>query len=317
MKSFLFAALFLLAACAPAATNAPAFGAAVPNQTAVHVDDPNQPHAHIPDAQAKADLQVIIVPSEIIVGANRFAVGLIDPKRGMLHDAIVHFHYFDLRNPNQPALESEANATRVQTPDGLTTIFTHTRAFDRAGAWGVEVQARLPNGDAALQRVLFQVVKDSPTKKPGDAAPKIKTLTAADAANDYTKLTSAATPNAAFYRVSLDDALASGKPTVLLFSTPAFCQTRLCGPAYEIMSDAQKRVGDAVNWIHVEVFTGLPNPAANNFARAPAMNAFGLTTEPWLFVMDRAGKIFYRVEGVFTAEEVERQVSNILNSKPY
>ncbi|MBI3914709.1 MAG: hypothetical protein HY327_11070 [Chloroflexi bacterium] len=313
MKTFFLCAMFFfLAACAPAATNAPAFGAAVPNQTAVHVDDPNQPHTHLDPAQAKADLQVIIVPSEIIVGADRFAVGLSDPQRGLIQDAVVHFHYYDLRDKTKAVLESEANATRVQTPDGLTTIFAHERVFDNAGNWGVEVQAQLPNGAAAIQRVAFQVVKDSSTKKPGDAAPKIKTLTAADAANDYQKLTSAVTPNAAFYRASLDAALVSGKPTVLLFSTPAFCQTRLCGPAYEIVSDVQKRVGDAVNWIHVEVFTGLPNPAANNFELAPAMNAFGLTTEPWVFLIDRAGKIAWRVEGVFTAEEVERHLKTLL-----
>ncbi|MBI3536181.1 MAG: hypothetical protein HY070_01260 [Chloroflexi bacterium] len=174
------------------------------------------------------------------------------------------------------------------------------------------MQARFPNGSEAVERVAFQVVKDSPTKKPGEPAPIIKTLTAADVANDFKKLTSATTPTAAFYQTSLDQAVKNGKPTVLLFSTPAFCQTRLCGPAYEIVTAIYARVGDAANFVHVEVFSGLPNPAGNNFALAPAMHVFGLTTEPWVFVIDRAGKIAYRVEGVFTAEEVTRELQAVL-----
>jgi hypothetical protein len=61
---------------------------------------------------------VILVPFEHIVGENRFAVGLIDPAKGMIHDAAVHFGYFDLSDPTKPKLESEADAVRLQTPDG-------------------------------------------------------------------------------------------------------------------------------------------------------------------------------------------------------
>jgi hypothetical protein len=38
------------------------------------------------------------------------------------------------------------------------------------------------------------------------------------------------------------------------------------------------------------------------------MLAFGLTTEPWLFLIDAEGKIVYRVEGIFTTAEVERHL---------
>ena len=55
-----------------------------------------------------------------------------------------------------------------------------------------------------------------------------------------------------------------------------------------------------------------PNPAASNWEVAPAMQAFGLTTEPWLYLMDADGKIIYRVEGLFTTTEVERHLQPIL-----
>ena len=141
----------------------------------------------------------------------------------------------------------------------------------------------------------------------------VETPTLASGKNELSKLTSAAKPVSAFYELSLDKALASGKPTVLLFATPAFCQTRFCGPMYEVSGELHRRYGGKANFIHVEVFTGLPNPAENNWQTAPAMQAFGLRTEPWLFIIRRDGVIAYRVEGLFTADEVESHLQVALN----
>jgi hypothetical protein len=76
----------------------------------------------------------------------------------------------------------------------------------------------------------------------------------------------------------------------------------------------QKRYGTAVNFVHVEVYDGLPNPAANNRHIDPAMTAFGLTTEPWAFLIDQSGTIVYRVEGLCTLDEIERQLKPLLGS---
>lgn len=266
-----------------------------------------------PTVESQSGPQLVLVPSELIVGPNRFAIGLIDPGKGMVHDASVHFRYFDLSDPSKPTVESEADATRYQTPDGETTYYAQEREFKRAGDWGVEVHAQLPDGTAIDQRIGFRVVTDSPTLKPEAKAPALKTRTAADVDNDLKKLSSATTPNPAFYRVSLAQAIASGKPTVLLFATPAFCQTRMCGPAYDVVSAVQNKYSDAANFIHVEVYSGLPNPASNGFQLDVAMKGFGLTTEPWVFLIDKSGVITWRVEGPITEGEIEQHLNPLLN----
>jgi hypothetical protein len=144
--------------------------------------------------------------------------------------------------------------------------------------------------------------------------PSVKTEVGTDVGNDLTKLTSALTPNPAFYQMTLAEAMTNGKPTLLLFATPAFCQTRFCGPAYDVTSELQKEYGDQINFIHVEIYTGLPDPSATNWQLAPAMTAFGLSSEPWLFVLDRKGVVIYRVEGLFTAEEIEEYIPKALES---
>lgn len=304
----------LLAACrteTPVETPL-AFETPVPNQVEVHQEAGGHEHEHVHEAQATTSMTVALVASELVVGPNRFAVGLFDKDGGIVQEAAVHFHYYDLSNPAAPLLEIEADATPLHAPDGLTTIFTHERQFDRAGEWGVEVQASFPDGATAVKRIGFEVLADSPTLKPGQLAPAPVTPTAAEVNNDLTRLTSAVAPNPDFYRMSLAEALASGKPTVLLFSTPGFCRTRFCGPAYEQTSELESRFGERLNFIHVEVYTGLPNPAANNWEVAPAMAAFGLTTEPWLYLINAEGRIVYRVEGIFTTAEVERHLQQIL-----
>ena len=262
---------------------------------------------------ANTQFQAVIVPSELVLGPNRFAVGLIDPGKGPIKDAQVHLRYFDLSNPSAPALESEAETEQVKTPDGLTSAYTHERDFKRAGNWGVEVTATLVSGTRQSSRIQFSVLASSPTKKIGDPAPNLETPIAVDVSNDLTKLTSAAKPNPAFYKTSLAHALKNGKPTVFLLATPAFCQTRFCGPAYDVVSALQQKQPDAFNWIQVEVYTDLPHPDLGHPQYAPAMRAFGVNTEPWIFLIDKSGTIVYRVEGFVTQAEIEQKLKMLVN----
>jgi hypothetical protein len=305
-----------LAGCAagPGGQTSSAFDAPLASQPLSQQSGPAAVGAPTLPPQTSDRMRVMLVPSEIVVGPNRFAVGLFDLTGGVIDDANVHLQYYDLGNPDAPQLESEGDATRLRSPDGRTTIFADETSFPRAGNWGVAVQARFADGTTALQRVGFQVLASSPTLKVGQQVPPIDTPTAGAVHDDLTQLTSAADPNPAFYQLSLAQALQNGRPTVLLLATPAFCQSRLCGPAYEVTSELQKRFGDKANFIHVEVYTGLPNPAAANWPLAPAMQALGLQTEPWLYLIGKDGRVIYRVEGLFTADEVGVQIQEVLRS---
>ncbi|MCE7987417.1 MAG: hypothetical protein DYG89_40130 [Caldilinea sp. CFX5] len=304
----------VLTACNRTASAESTFATPLANQVAVHQADHQEQadHRHTKPAQTTVAMQVVLVASELVVGPNRFAVGLLHADGQMITAANVHFRYFDLSNPQAPQVEAEADASQLQTPDGLTAIFAHERSFLRAGDWGVEVAAALPDGAVAVKRIGFTVLATSPTVNIGEAAPVVDTPTVAAVNNDFGQLTTAPTPNPAFYQLSLADALTNGKPTVLLFATPAFCQTRFCGPAYAITDALQKRYGERANFVHVEVYTGLPNPAVTNWQITPAMQAFGLSTEPWLYLIDPQGVVVYRVEGLFTVAEVEGQLAKVL-----
>lgn len=273
-------------------------------------------HAHLDPAEVTTKVEAALVPSELVVGPNRFAVGLFDDQGNLIQDARVHFHYYDLSDPENAVLESEVTAQLIQDSEGYTTIFTHNRDFEIAGQWGVEIDVYLPDGNTAKQRIGFQVESETSSLGPGEKVPILNTLTLDDVDQDLSRLTSSTSPNPALHEISLAQALANGTPTILLFATPAFCQTRFCGPAYEIVGEVYETHGDRLNFVYVEVFDGLPDPSAINFQASLAFTAFGLESEPWLFLIDEDGTIIYRLEGLFTADEVRRQLENRLGLQP-
>jgi hypothetical protein len=62
-------------------------------------------------------------------------------------------------------------------------------------------------------------------------------------------------PDCGMHEVSLDAAVSAGQPLVLLFATPAYCQTAVCGPAVNTLDQVrQSRDWGDVAFIHVEIF---------------------------------------------------------------
>ena len=98
------------------------------------------------------------------------------------------------------------------------------------------------------------------------------------------------------------------RPVALLFSTPQFCVSRVCGPVTDVAVQLQHQFAGRITFIHQEVYAG--NQPSKGFR--PQMKAFHLTTEPWLFVIDRRGIIVARLEGAFGTNEVAQSLKAAL-----
>ena len=69
------------------------------------------------------------------------------------------------------------------------------------------------------------------------------------------------------------------EPIVLLFATPQFCQSRVCGPVVDVAEQAKHEFGDEARFIHMEIY----NDNDPSKGVRPQVRAFHLPTEPWLF----------------------------------
>ena len=140
----------------------------------------------------------------------------------------------------------------------------------------------------------------------GDKAIKVHTLTGADVGGNLKKLTTRVPPPPGMLDTDFADVVGH-KPVVLLFATPALCQSRTCGPVVDIAEQVRSENGKGVTFIQQEIYQ---DNDANKPVR-PQVAAWRLPTEPWAFVIDRAGRISSRFEGVFSAGELARAVARV------
>jgi hypothetical protein len=107
-------------------------------------------------------------------------------------------------------------------------------------------------------------------------------------------------PPCPLHTETLRDALTGGGPVALLVATPAFCATALCGPVLELLVE---QVDDFphIRFVHAEVYADAEAQGGNLAAASltPAVEAYGLTFEPSLFVADAQGTVVARLDNVY------------------
>lgn len=140
----------------------------------------------------------------------------------------------------------------------------------------------------------------------GDRAPRVHTPTLASVGGDASKIDTRVPPDQ-MHAVDLADVLGK-KPVVLLFATPALCQSRVCGPVTDVAAQLQTVYGKRAAFIHNEVY--VDNDPSKGLR--PQLLAYGLHTEPWLFAIDRHGRIAARLEGAFGIDEFRAAVERAL-----
>jgi hypothetical protein len=154
----------------------------------------------------------------------------------------------------------------------------------------------------------FVVTDDILVPEVGDAAPRVATRTT----NEYPleELTSDPDPEPSFYALSLDEALDNGKPTVVVFATPAFCTSQTCGPMLDQVQALSSDHPD-VNFLHIEIYENLEAETFGELRTVAAVTEWGLPSEPWVFFVDSAGTVTARLEGSASGTEINAAISSM------
>ncbi len=141
----------------------------------------------------------------------------------------------------------------------------------------------------------------------GEKPPQIHTPTAQDVGGDLAKITTRVPPDS-LNKVDFAEVLGK-EPIVLLFATPKFCQSRVCGPVVDVVQEAQQKFGGQASFIHMEIYN--ENDPGEGVRRQ--VRQFHLPSEPWLFTIDREGHISSAVEGAFGPELLDRDVEKAVS----
>ncbi|MFN8218051.1 MAG: thioredoxin family protein [Solirubrobacterales bacterium] len=262
----------------------------------------------------ETNLVVSPAAQSFVVGPNRYPFGVFTVANEQVDDADVALYF--AKSPGgkvQGPLPAEVTSLEVKpayraagSGDAKSAYVVPRVDFDQPGPWlavailkgrdGLE-SSLVPSPDVGLYPQIPKV---------GERAPSIHTPTASDVGGDLTKIDTRVPPDQ-MHATDYADVYGK-KPIVLVFATPALCQSRVCGPVVDVAQQVADKYGDEAEFIHMEVYND------NNPEKGvrPQLRAFGLQTEPWTFLIDRDGVVRDRIEGAYGVFELEQALKKIL-----
>jgi hypothetical protein len=276
--------------------------------------------------QADGGLQPVITTSELVVGQNRLAFGLLKEHQP-LDEADVVVRVYEIHGQQgQLKAQTRAAYARLEVveqgrhvhihPDGtrhvhdeatdVRGIYVTQVTFGRPGIWGLEILARQGDGPVEGSRLTVNVLEAPRTPAPDTPAPRSHNLIASDV-RDLHQIDTSEPPDPRLHQVRIADALAQGRPQVIAFAAPKLCTSRICGPVVDIVRTLLPAYGDRVVFTHQEIWR---DDAARELF--PTVAEWGLQSEPWVFVVDGKGIIRARFEGLTTAREIAAVLRQIL-----
>lgn len=243
-------------------------------------------------------------PGSLEVGTQRVLLGLIDPESQEFLASPEVAATADFTGPGGESILDVPLEFMWGVPDvrGLYRAFV---ALPTAGAWSVTIAA---DGLAETEPTMLMVEQETAMPQVGDPAPPVATRTSADA--DLSTISSDPEPDPDLYRLSLDDALADDRPTVIVFATPAFCTSETCGPVLDNVKVVAAEHPEA-DFVHVEIYENLDADSFEDLVAVPAVQVWSLPSEPWVFVTDGEGVITARFEGAVDPAELASAVGAV------
>jgi hypothetical protein len=273
------------------------------------------------DVQSRypAQLSLGIGASVMREGANRVPFVVLDKGARPVRNAAVALYTVkqdgtQLRGPF-PAKETPFDVSAEHLSETTTGDATAAKSFYVAD---VDFKGKPPIGVFALVRMDDRLVAASPSPlgvKPapgatppdiGDKAIPIHTDTVRDV-KKISDITTRVPPDTSLLQEDFAAVLGK-KPAVLVFATPALCQSRVCGPVVDVVDQVRADIGKKAAFIHQEIYKD--NRVEKGLR--PQLVKWRLASEPWTFVIDRSGRITDRFEGAISVPELRAAVKKTL-----
>lgn len=257
-------------------------------------------HAQAAFADERLEWGLLTIDPYASLNPQRFGFALETSKRRFASGpkAEIAFAFGARAKPKAPYSRATLHAKGLPKKRGIYTV---EAAFPRPGAWQATVKV-------AGQRIThaFQVQDQPQAPAPGSPAPRVPSPTVADPMGVDPICTR--NPPCPLHQQSLSDVIGGGKPVAVMFATPALCESRYCGPVLDDLLTLVERFQDRITLVHVEIYTSLQGGTT-----VPAVDAWGLPGEPWLFGVDATGNVVARLDGAFGHDEQQLLLQSLVS----
>ncbi|HVW46458.1 MAG TPA: hypothetical protein VHA76_05355 [Solirubrobacterales bacterium] len=292
---------------------------------------PAPPAKEFPEGKGKTISELLhgsgATPSNLVIapasevfdkGVERYPFGVFTAGQEQVDDVEVALYF--AKDAHAPAIGPlPAKLETLQTkpayrsqngsgPGEAKSVYVVPKVdFPANGSYLAIAMIKGKGGKLEATRLPSPVVGEFPrVPKVGERPPRITTLTAADVGNDLEKIDTRVPPDQ-MHKVDFAEVLGK-KPIVLVFATPALCQSRVCGPVVDVAQQVADKYEPEADFIHQEVY--VENEISKGLR--PQLKAFHLPTEPWTYLIDSEGVIKDRLSGAYGVDELEEAMKTIL-----
>ncbi len=260
-------------------------------------------------SSAGSQLQALMVASQLLVGTQRFPIGVLSDNTPV-NDAQVHVRMFFIVASSAQA-RGEADAPfKGEGLEGKGLYIAHL-TFDTPGQWLAVIAASRPDGSSTSANVPFKVTVKGAVPGVGDPAPKSHNQTVKDVP-DVGYIDSGVPPDD-MHQLSIADAVDQHRPSLVVFATPAFCTSETCGPQVKAVEALEPAYHDRLVFIHVEIYQDFkPDPSKRQ--ATPTVLEWHLQTEPWVFLIDKGGVIRAAYEAATSTDDIKAGIDQMLGA---
>ncbi|MEM7801257.1 MAG: hypothetical protein AAF633_18840 [Chloroflexota bacterium] len=289
---------FLLAACQPAA--APAEPT---------VDQPAAVVSDVVDGQGNSvvsDIQILIPANDLAIGTPRIPFIMMSGASQVGDAQAVSLTAFDLSVSPPEAVWTGAaeNYSDYEVP-----YWVVYPTIEAAGNYGFQADIITADGDQTSANFAVAFAAESISPGVGEMGLASQNRVLADGF-ELEALTSDGVPDPVFYEKKIGDILANGKPSVIAFNTPAFCQTAICAPVLNAIKGVEADLGDEIDFVHVEIYSDFQELTVDQ-----VIVEWQLQSEPWTYIIDGNGIIQERMAGPVSNAELTGVLTKVMSSE--
>ena len=308
--------VFHLRTCVPIRWLVPALAILAVACGSTAIATPSSAPAAGPAAVESGGLEPILATTVLHVGVQRVSFLLTTP------DSLVKVPETTVTSVflgDGQALTETKRAGFHLWPYGVRGSYATEINFDRPGRWRLDIEVD-HEGVQGQTYVEVEVAADSNVPGVGTVPPLSRNKTLPNV-GDLQRLTTHYSPDPDLYQLTIADAVTTGRPTVVVFASPAFCTSPTCGPQTDTVTELKEGYTGQANFIHVEIYDN-PHLIQGDLSQTTLVQSVkdwgisavpGWFNESWTFILDPNGTIAQRFEGYATLEELEEALDAVLD----
>lgn len=284
------------------------------------------------------DITAQVASYEPVVGEKqRFILGLVDSEGNIVGFGRITLDFAYLGTRGDVASEGTITLTgeadyrlvagqkpagstqgpRIMPPSDGVGVYGADVTFDKAGFWGVRARATL-DGEPVEATATFEVYPEPINPFPGEPAPRTVNRLPGAAGIEPQGIDSRAEPDGTvpdpeLHATTIADAIAAGRPVMVVVSTPVYCVSRFCGPITDTVQRLAETFGDRMDFVHLEVWNDFEGRALNKEAAEWIYQEGADPKEPWVFLVAADGSVAARWDNVATDDELEAAVQGAVS----